>query len=155
MYVVLGKFQYSALSKKWKSCNDKGKPFGVLMADLLKAFDCLSHEFIITKLHEYGFLTRKFFFGVPQGSTQGHYCSKFSCKIYCLCEQKYRSNTVVSIGPCAEKFNVVTNDHGYMHKCDFSVFDQKYPFRANLVKKSKKCQFKLRFRTMTNSNMQN
>ena len=37
----------------------------------------------------------------------------------------------------AEKFNVVSNDHGRTHKCDFSVSDRKYPFCANLVKKKK------------------
>ena len=41
----------------------------------------------------------------------------------------------------AEKFNVVSNDHERTHKCDFSVFDQKYPFQN--------CQFKLKFGTIT------
>ena len=55
----------------------------------------------------------------------------------------------------AEKFNVVSNDHGRTHKCDFSVSDRKYPFCANLVKKKNpNCQFKLKFGTFTNSNMQ-
>ena len=44
-----------AMHEKLKSCNDKGKSFGALMTDLSKAFDCLSHELIITKLHAYGF----------------------------------------------------------------------------------------------------
>ena len=44
-----------AMLEKWKSCNDKGKSFGALMTDLSKAFDCLSHELIVTKLHAYGF----------------------------------------------------------------------------------------------------
>ena len=56
--------------------------------------------------------------------------------------------------PCAEKFNIVSNNHGYMHKFDFSVFDQKHPFWANLVKKKKKPS-KLSVSTKTNSNMQN
>ena len=53
------------------------------------------------------------------------------------------------IGPRAEKFNVVNNDHGRTHKCDFSVFHQKFPFSANLVKKKKNqnCQFKLKYGT--------
>ena len=37
--------------------------------------------------------------------------------------------------PRAEKFNIVSNDHGHTHKCHFSFFDRKYPFLANLVKK--------------------
>ena len=93
-------------------------------------------------------------------------------------------------------FNIVSNDHGCTHKCNFSVFDRKCRFWANLVKKIKtvnvnwnlvlrlirvcriqsgcslfcvrretpflgkfgpknqNCQFKLKFGTKTNSNMQ-
>ena len=32
---------------------------------------------------------------------------------------------------------IVSNDYGRTHKCDFSIFDQKFPFWANLVKKIK------------------
>ena len=45
-----------AMLEKWKFCNDKGKSFGALMTDLWQAFDCLSHELIITKLHSYHFV---------------------------------------------------------------------------------------------------
>ena len=38
--------------------------------------------------------------------------------------------------------------------CSFFVFDRKCPFWANLVQ-NKNCQFKLKFGTYTNSNMQN
>ena len=103
----------------------------------------------------------------------------------------------MSVGPRVEKFNIVSSDHGRTHKCDFSVFDRKLLFWANLVKKIKivsltwnlvprlirtwriyrrcwfirfltgiagfgqtwsknqNCQFKVKFITKTNSNMQN
>ena len=41
--------------KKCKNTLDKGKCFGALLTDLSKAFDCLSHKLLITKLQVYGF----------------------------------------------------------------------------------------------------
>ena len=81
----------------WKSAVDKGKSFAALLTDLPKAFDCLSHELLVAKLHAYGFsiavlkLIRSYLtngkqrtkinlsyspweeilFGVPQGSILG------------------------------------------------------------------------------------
>ena len=34
-------------------------------------------------------------------------------------------------------FNIVSNDHGRIHSCDFFVFDWIYPFGANLIQKIK------------------
>ena len=41
------------LIEKWKKGIDNGGAFGALFIDLSKAFDCLSHEFLIAKLDTY------------------------------------------------------------------------------------------------------
>ena len=38
----------------WKGATDNNKAFGALLTDLSKAFDCLSHDLLIAKLHAYG-----------------------------------------------------------------------------------------------------
>ena len=54
-----------------------------------------------------------------------------------------------------QKFNIVSNDHGHTQKCDFSVLDWKYPFLGKFGPKIQNCLFKVKYGTLTNSNMQN
>ena len=72
-------------------------------------------------------------------------------------KEKRHQNTVASISPLAEKFDIVSNNHVSTGKCDFSVCDRKFSFWANLVKKKKKtnCQLKLKFGIPANWSMQN
>ena len=37
-------------------------------------------------------------------------------------------SATVSVDPRAEKFNILSNNHGRRHKCNFSVFDRKFLF---------------------------
>ena len=41
--------------EKWKSVVDTGKSFGALLTNLSKAFDCLSDDLLLAKLHAHGF----------------------------------------------------------------------------------------------------
>ena len=40
--------------EKWKQALDKGKNTGASLSDLSKAFDCLDHNLMKAKFHEYG-----------------------------------------------------------------------------------------------------
>ena len=44
----------SLILEIWKGATDNNKAFGALLTDLSKAFDCLSHDLLIAKLHAYG-----------------------------------------------------------------------------------------------------
>ena len=41
--------------EKLKEALDKGLTTGILLTDLTKAFDCISHDLLIDKLQAYGF----------------------------------------------------------------------------------------------------
>ena len=44
--------------EKFKESRDRGDKFGALFTDISKAFDCLDHNLLITKLSWYGVTTQ-------------------------------------------------------------------------------------------------
>ena len=46
-----------AIVENCQKALDQGNEYGALLSDLSKAFYCLSHDLIVTKLHTYGFST--------------------------------------------------------------------------------------------------
>lgn len=64
--------------------------------------------------------------------------------LYCLCYQKEQrhQNSVVSVGPHSEKFNIVSKDHGQTQKCDF-LFQTGNTLFLKIWSKKPKCKFTL------------
>ena len=89
--------------EKLKEALDKVLTTGILLTDLIKAFDCISHDLLIAKLQAYGFSKMSLklvyyylsgrkqrtkvknsystwidiIYGVPQGSVWDHYYSRY------------------------------------------------------------------------------
>ena len=119
------RMQYCLLSmlEKWKSAVDKGKYFGALLTDLSKAFDRISHELILAKLHAHGFSLRALrlihsyltnrkqranvnakysswevtLFGVPQEPTLGPlFFSIFFCDLFLIMKKTGTNNVTMN-----------------------------------------------------------
>ena len=70
---------------------------------------------------------------------------------YCLCHEKdnRHKNDIMSAGPRAEKFDIVSSDHGRTQRSNFLSCSGKF------CAKKHNCQFILKFHIFTNSNMEN
>ena len=107
--------------EKWKQSVDDGDPFGGLMTDLSKAFDCLSHELLTAKRDAFGFdkmclklvhkylsnhkervkindsyiSWREILYGVPQSSILGPLpVNIFICNMFCFLEDYEIANYI-------------------------------------------------------------
>ena len=43
------------MNEKWRQSVDSGGQAAAVLTDLLKAFDCIDHELLVTKVNAYGF----------------------------------------------------------------------------------------------------
>ena len=61
--------------EKLKEALDKELTTGILLTDLTKAFDCISHDLLIAKLRAYGFskTSLKLIFNYSWTSNSGHF----------------------------------------------------------------------------------